>query len=79
MFAVLVFAAIIVSVDVAAPPRFAFTAGAVVIAVFVQLWLSTVAVNGTEIASLVIAAVLMASALGLVVEAHLAKTDAALP
>ena len=69
MFAVLVFAAIIVSVDVAAPPRFAFTAGAVVIAVFVQLWLSTVAVNGTEIASLVIAAVLLAG-LELVVVAH---------
>ena len=69
MFAVLVFAAIIVSVDVAAPPRFAFAAGAVVIAVFVQLWLSTVASNGTEIASLVIAAVLLAG-LGLVVVAH---------
>jgi diguanylate cyclase (GGDEF)-like protein len=69
MFAVLVFAAIIVSVDVAAPPRFAFAAGAAVIAVFVQLWLSTVAVNGTEIASLVIAAVLLAG-LELVVVAH---------
>ncbi|MBV9526266.1 MAG: GGDEF domain-containing protein [Candidatus Dormibacteraeota bacterium] len=69
MLAVLVFAAIVVSIDVGAPRIAGLLAGAVVIAVFVQLWLTTVATNGSELASLAVACVMLAG-LELVVLAH---------
>jgi diguanylate cyclase (GGDEF)-like protein len=72
MFAALTFAAILLSIDVDAPRPAVVAAGAMVIFVFVELWLSTVPVNQAEVASLVIACGLLAG-LELVVLAHAAR------
>jgi len=55
MVAALVFASILLSVDVGAPRPAVGVAGFVVIVVFVELWLNTVPVSQAEIGSLIIA------------------------
>ncbi len=59
MFAVLVYAAILVSIDVTASRPAVLAAGAVVVAVFAQLWVSTVALDSAEVGSLLVAAALL--------------------